>query len=79
MGGCQTYGPFLGSLRNPKRDHKLDSHPYTVDLDGALGYTCSSRRPGSRTWPPRALRLSFALHRGLVGECLVLLFMGPCP
>ena len=36
MGGCQNYGPFLGTLNNrcrnykrdPKRDHNFDSHPY---------------------------------------------------
>ena len=35
MGGYQNYGPFLGTLkircriinRDPKRDHKFDSHP----------------------------------------------------
>ena len=30
MGGCQNYGPFLGTLnRDPKRDHNFDNHPYT--------------------------------------------------
>ena len=35
MGGCQNYGPFLGTLniggrinRDPKRDHNFDNHPY---------------------------------------------------
>ena len=32
MGGCQNYGPFLGTLpyynRDPKRDHSFDNHPY---------------------------------------------------
>ena len=35
MGGCQNYGPFLGTLkyevpyynRDPKRDHNFDNHP----------------------------------------------------
>ena len=34
-GGCQNYGPFLGTLNirgringDPKRDHKFDNHPY---------------------------------------------------
>ena len=28
MGGCQNYGPFLGTLnRDPKKDHKIDNHP----------------------------------------------------
>ena len=35
MGGCQNYGPFLGTLNNrcrtilgdPKRDHNFDNHP----------------------------------------------------
>ena len=25
MGGCESYGPFLGY---PKRDHNFDNHPY---------------------------------------------------
>ena len=31
MGGCQNYGPFLGTLniRDPKRDHYFDNHPYS--------------------------------------------------
>ena len=36
MGGCQNYGPFLGTLNIrgriiigiPKRDHNFDNHPY---------------------------------------------------
>ena len=36
MGGCQNYGPFLGTLNircriilgYPKRDHNFDNHPY---------------------------------------------------
>ena len=37
MGGCQNYGPFLGTLffvcrifigTQKKRDHHFDSHPY---------------------------------------------------
>ena len=36
MGGCQNYGPFLGTPKyqvlyyngDPKRDHNLDNHPY---------------------------------------------------
>ena len=34
MGGCQNYGPFLGTLNNryynkdPKRDPNSDNHPY---------------------------------------------------
>ena len=34
MGGCQNYGPFLGTLnikrcrRDPKRDHNFDNRPY---------------------------------------------------
>ena len=36
MGGCQNYGPFLGTLNTrcrtvmgtPKRDHNVDNHPY---------------------------------------------------
>ena len=34
-GGCQNHGPFLGPiiirhlvLRDPKRDHNFDNHPY---------------------------------------------------
>ena len=34
MGGCQNYGPFLGTLnirchsnRDPKGDHNFDNHP----------------------------------------------------
>ena len=32
MGGCQNYGPILGTLnircrRDPKRDHIFDNHP----------------------------------------------------
>ena len=38
MGGCQNYGPFLGTLNircriiigYPKRDHNFDNHPYRV-------------------------------------------------
>ena len=37
MGGCQNYGPFLGTLnirvpyyiKDPKRDHNFDNHPHT--------------------------------------------------
>ena len=36
MGGCQNYGPFLGTLiircrikiGTPKRDPNIDNHPY---------------------------------------------------
>ena len=36
MGGCQNYGPFLGTLnirchildKDPKRGHNFDNHPY---------------------------------------------------
>ena len=37
IGGCQNYGPFLGTLnircltinnRDRKRDHNFDNHPY---------------------------------------------------
>ena len=37
MGGCQNYGPFLGTVpkknvpyynKDPKRDHDSDNHPY---------------------------------------------------
>ena len=36
MGGCQNYGPFLGTLNTTcriiigiqKRDHNTDNHPY---------------------------------------------------
>ena len=42
MGGCQNYGPFLGSLNTrcriiigtQKRDHNLDNHPYAILLLG---------------------------------------------
>ena len=36
MGGCQNFGLFLGALnircriRDPKRDHNFDNHPYKV-------------------------------------------------
>ena len=38
MGGCQNYGPFLGTLntrcrikKNPKRNHNFfDNHPYAL-------------------------------------------------
>ena len=38
MGGCQNYGPFLGTLNIrcrsivgiQKRDHNFDNHPYNV-------------------------------------------------
>ena len=38
MGGCQNYGPILGTLditcriinREPKRDHNFDNHPYKL-------------------------------------------------
>ena len=38
MGGCQKYGPFLGTLNirgriiigTPKRDHNFDNHPYDI-------------------------------------------------
>ena len=38
LGGCQNYGPFLGTLNirgriilgNPKRDHNFDNHPFRV-------------------------------------------------
>ena len=33
MGGCQDYGPFLGTLNNRcsaiLRDHNFDNHPYS--------------------------------------------------
>ena len=40
MGGCQNYGPFLGTLNTwcriiigiHKRDHNFDNHPYTWGL-----------------------------------------------
>ena len=36
IGGCQNYGPFLGTREkkaphyngDPKRDHNFDNHPY---------------------------------------------------
>ena len=39
MGGCENYGPFLGTLKywvpykykDPKRDHNFDNHPYGMD------------------------------------------------
>ena len=39
MGGCQNYGPFLGTLNircriiigMQKRDHNFDNHPYRVE------------------------------------------------
>ena len=32
VGGCQNYGPFLGTLniRCPERDHNFDNHPCMV-------------------------------------------------
>ena len=38
LGGCQNYGPFLGTLNirgriiigTPKRDHNFDTHPFKV-------------------------------------------------
>ena len=40
LGGCQNYGPFLGTLnirgpyynRDPKRDHNFDNHPFWVSI-----------------------------------------------
>ena len=29
MGGCRNYGPFFGSLGDPKGDHNFDNHPYS--------------------------------------------------
>ena len=42
MGGCQTYGPFLGTLNIrcriiigiPKRDHHFDNHPNQAIIMG---------------------------------------------
>ena len=42
MGGCQNYGPFLGTLNSrcriivrtdPKRDPNFDNHPYSIPKD----------------------------------------------
>ena len=41
MGGCQNYGPFLGTLNIgcrikigiPKKDHNFDNHPYILLLE----------------------------------------------
>ena len=43
MGGCQSYGPFLGTLNirgriiigDPKRDHNFDNHPY-LSINGYI-------------------------------------------
>ena len=40
MGGCQNYGPFLGTLNIrgrtiigiQKRDHNFDNHPYELSF-----------------------------------------------
>ena len=40
MGGCQNYGPFLGTLNiryriiigTPTRDHNFDNHPYGLGV-----------------------------------------------
>ena len=45
MGGCPNYGPFLGTLklrcriilRDPKRNHNFDNHPYRRFIGMAIG------------------------------------------
>ena len=40
MGGCQNYGPFLGTLnircrkinKDPKRDQHFDNHPHEINF-----------------------------------------------
>ena len=40
MGGCQNYGPFLGTLTircriikgTPKKDRNFDNHPHDLNL-----------------------------------------------
>ena len=39
MGGCQNYGPRLGSLntiytKDPKKDHNFDNHPHVQKKTG---------------------------------------------
>ena len=55
MGGCQNYGPFLGTpnircriiIGIQKRDHNFDNHPYPKPLSlngvwglGGFGFSC---------------------------------------
>ena len=46
MGGCQNYGPFLGTLHNyclpfynraPQRDHHFDNRPHPTGKAACLG------------------------------------------
>ena len=47
MGGCQDYGPFLGTLNNRcsaiLRDHNFDNHPYGQDRTGQEFHGCEAR------------------------------------
>ena len=54
MGGCQDYGPFLGTpdircriiIGDPKRDHNFDNHPHDVGPRNR-GTTADSRAYGA--------------------------------
>ena len=69
MGGCQNYGPFLGTLnircciiynRDKKRDHNFDNHSYLYNMSPGIPIcaSCNLRRLGSR---PHALWIQTAL------------------
>ena len=53
MGGCQNYGPFLGTINNrcriiigtQKRDHNFDNHPYGEQKGSKIeGLKCTGLR-----------------------------------
>ena len=66
MGGCQKYGPFLGTLNircriivgTQKRDPNIDNHPYSVwDL----------RPYDERTWALRECTVGFFVRGKVLG------------
>ena len=61
MGGCQNYGPFLGTLHIrcriiigiQKRDHNFDNHPHPTGKAACLGAARSvARAPELRAMIP---------------------------
>ena len=58
MGGCQNYGPFLGTLnirvpyynRDPKRDHNFDNHPHDCSENQRLWLVVLVSKLLSQLW-----------------------------